>query len=87
MLVGNTNQINRQFRKRLESVLQRITQTSISVIAAGRTDAGVHALGQVVSFRSDKPLTESEWMRALNGLLPQDIGIKSIETVADTFSC
>ena len=72
-------------QERLESVLHRITQTSISVIAAGRTDAGVHALGQVISFRSNKHLTEPEWMRALNGLLPQDIGITSIETVSDTF--
>ncbi|NKB82326.1 MAG: tRNA pseudouridine(38-40) synthase TruA [Nitrospirales bacterium] len=69
----------------LESVLQDITQAPVAVIAAGRTDAGVHALGQVVSFRSDKPLTDPEWMRALNGLLPKDISVKHIERVADTF--
>ena len=38
----------------LESALRELTQETISAVAAGRTDAGVHALGQVVSFRSDR---------------------------------
>lgn len=69
----------------IEDILQRITQTHIAVTGAGRTDAGVHALGQVVSFRSDKTFSMHEWLRALNGLLPADISIRSIEAVADGF--
>lgn len=69
----------------LEDVLQRITQTRVPVTGAGRTDAGVHALGQVASFRCDKTLSIHEWLRALNGLLPPDISIRSIQPVADEF--
>jgi len=69
----------------LEAVLETITQMPTSTIAAGRTDAGVHALGQVVSFRSDKALSLREWTRACNGLLPADISITAIERAADDF--
>ena len=69
----------------IEDVIQRVVQIHVPVTGAGRTDAGVHALGQVVSFRSDKALSEAEWLRALNGLLPQDICVRSVETVAEDF--
>jgi tRNA pseudouridine38-40 synthase len=69
----------------LEAAIEQITQTKVPVVGAGRTDAGVHALGQVVSFRSEKPLSASAWERALNGLLPDDISIRSVEPVADEF--
>ncbi len=69
----------------LEATLQRITQHSVPVIGAGRTDAGTHALGQVASFRSDKALSPEEWKRALNGLLPQDISVLAAEQVPDDF--
>ena len=69
----------------LETALAQISQSSISTIAAGRTDAGVHALGQVVSFRSDKSLSVHEWSRGLNGLLPGDITVQKVEVVDETF--
>ena len=69
----------------LEQVLAQITQTPLSTVAAGRTDAGVHALGQVVSFRSEKILTVSQWRRALNGLLPRDIAVQAIEVAPENF--
>jgi tRNA pseudouridine38-40 synthase len=69
----------------LEQVLAQITQTPISTVAAGRTDAGVHALGQVVSFRSEKSLNLHEWLRALNGLLPGDIAVQGIEFASEKF--
>ncbi len=69
----------------IEDALARITQRPIRTVAAGRTDAGVHATGQVVSFRSEKSLSSSEWTRALNGTLPKDIGILHTETVDDAF--
>ncbi len=69
----------------LESALERISQTPTPVIGAGRTDAGVHALGQVASFRSDRGLAPDEWKRALNGVLPEDITVLSIESVAEDF--
>jgi len=69
----------------LETAIQQITQVHLAVIAAGRTDAGVHALGQVVSFRSEKALNPEEWQRSLNGLLPPDISVRRVESVADDF--
>ncbi len=69
----------------LEDALSQITHCVISTVAASRTDAGVHALDQVVSFRSEKPLSPSEWTRALNGILPKDIGIRHTEIVNDRF--
>jgi tRNA pseudouridine38-40 synthase len=69
----------------VESALRSITQTDIPAIAAGRTDAGVHALGQVVSFACAKPLAPDEWLRALNATLPDDISIRSVESVPDDF--
>ncbi len=69
----------------IEQVLQAVTQTSISVTGAGRTDSGVHAQGQVASFHSDKNLTPMEWKRALNGLLPEDISVRTVELVSNDF--
>ena len=69
----------------VEAALRNITQTDISVIAAGRTDAGVHALGQVISFKTDKPLSPNEWLRALNATLPDDISTRSVERAVDDF--
>ena len=69
----------------VEASLRSITQTDISAIAAGRTDAGVHALGQVVSFKSEKSLSPDDWLRALNATLPEDISVRSVERAADDF--
>lgn len=72
-------------QEKLEEALRQIMQTRISVIAAGRTDAGVHARAQVVSFQCGKRLRPAEWLRALNGLLPSDIGITNVEEMPDGF--
>lgn len=52
---------------------------------AGRTDTGVHALGQVVSLRTGVALPAVELHRALNGILPPDIGVLSCEVVPNEF--
>jgi len=70
----------------LETALHRITHSDISVIGAGRTDSGVHAFGQVASFRSDRAMTPDQWTRALNALLPPDISVRLTEQVADGFN-
>ncbi len=69
----------------LEDALRQITRQSISTISASRTDAGVHALGQVVSFQSDRPFLPYEWTRALNGVLPQAISVRHTEVTTDDF--
>ncbi|MGH7473870.1 MAG: tRNA pseudouridine(38-40) synthase TruA [Candidatus Methylomirabilales bacterium] len=69
----------------IEAAIRRITQTEIPVTGAGRTDAGAHALGQVVSFRSEKSMSPDKWIRGLNGLLPPDISVRSAEIMAENF--
>lgn len=69
----------------VEDALAAIAQTRLTLIGAGRTDAGVHALGQVASFRTDRGLSEREWLRALNAHLPADISARSVEPVSDDF--
>lgn len=62
----------------VETAITNVTQQTIAVVAAGRTDAGVHALGQVVSFRIERDMTAYEWTMALNAHLPADISIRSV---------
>jgi tRNA pseudouridine38-40 synthase len=67
------------------NVLRRLTQEQIHLHGAGRTDAGVHALGQVGSFRTQSALSAEEFQRALNALLPPAIRIASAEEVGPDF--
>jgi tRNA pseudouridine38-40 synthase len=69
----------------LESALRQITQEAVRVTAAGRTDAGVHALGQVVGCRTATRLSNADLQRALNAVLPNDIAVLSIDDAAEGF--
>jgi tRNA pseudouridine38-40 synthase len=68
------------------AVLRRLTQENVQLHGAGRTDAGVHALGQVGSFRTQSPLSAAEFQRALNALLPPTIRIVAAEETGPDFS-
>ena len=59
----------------LEEAITNLSSESVKTFAAGRTDAGVHAAGQVVHFESDFVIPESRWAVALNGKLPFNIRI------------
>ena len=69
----------------IANVLGRLTQERVALHGAGRTDAGVHALGQVASFKTLSPLSGGEFQRALNALLPETIRILGAEEVGPTF--
>jgi len=69
----------------LEKALERILGTSIRVHGAGRTDAGVHAVGQVAHFIADWSHPSADLLRACNAVLPQDITVRSVEHAADDF--
>ena len=69
----------------IERAIRQVTQTTVSVIGAGRTDSGVHARGQVASFRIEHDWPASSWMRALNAVLPKDIAVRSSTLMDDRF--
>ena len=69
----------------LEGALETITQERIRVVAAGRTDSGTHALGQVVAFRTKWRPAVSELHRGWNALLPRDVVAWSLAEVEPGF--
>ncbi len=70
---------------RLEDALSAIEGGPVSVVGAGRTDAGVHALGQVASCRIDHPLPVARLASALNAMLPDDIRVLEVDEVDGAF--
>lgn len=69
----------------VEDALAAIEGRSVVVAGAGRTDAGVHALGQVASVRIEHPIPGDELARALNARLPDQVRVLSVEVAADDF--
>ena len=69
----------------IEKVLSRILSTNIKIYGSGRTDAGVHALGQTFHFDSPKELDVNRTAHSLNELLPEDIRILLLEKVSEDF--
>ncbi len=70
---------------KLTAVLCRMLREEIEVAGSGRTDAGVHALGQVANFKTRSELTCQEILEGLNKYLPEDIAVLSAEEVPDRF--
>jgi tRNA pseudouridine38-40 synthase len=69
----------------LERAVSTFLRTPARVIGSGRTDGGVHALGQVVNFVTEKDFQPHRIRRALNALTPPDITIKEVRIVPDSF--
>ncbi len=69
----------------LTDIVEKLTQRRLIIHAAGRTDAGVHATGQVVNFKTQSALTAEEFQRAFNALLPPTIRINAAEEVGPDF--
>ena len=69
----------------LEEAIEKITHQRVRVLASGRTDAGVHAMGQVVGFFVDTRLTPNDLTRALNAELPADVAVLDTEEAPDGF--
>lgn len=69
----------------IEDALAKIHGHPIGITASGRTDARVHAIGQVFHFDSEKQLPAENWKRALNSLLPKDIRIQKVEAADPDF--
>ena len=69
----------------LKRALRSITGKDHTVYAAGRTDAGAHAAGQVANFHTDGRITPHSMVAALNARLPEDVAVLSAEQVPDDF--
>jgi len=69
----------------IEAAICSTTGQKVNVIGAGRTDAGVHALGQVANFKIDHNLEPARYRDALNYYLPADIHVKHAEEVPEKF--
>lgn len=75
----------RTVQAELEAALSRLTNREIRIVGAGRTDRGVHALGQVASALVPERWDASELRRALNAILPKDIWVAEAEEVDPVF--
>ena len=80
-LSGNTVQ------DRLELAVAKFAARPIRVMCAGRTDAGVHALMQVVHFDTDLQRETSSWVRGTNAFLPSDIAVQWAQVMPEDFHC
>jgi tRNA pseudouridine38-40 synthase len=69
----------RTVQRTLEVALQKLGWQENSILLAGRTDAGVHASGQVIAFRAPWKHSLADLLRAVNALLPQDISFRSLD--------
>jgi pseudouridylate synthase I len=70
----------------IEEVWSRLVEEEVTLATAGRTDTGVHALGQVVNFMTSTRIPEAKIPKAFNSLLPRDIRILQANCVPDNFN-
>lgn len=72
-------------QEHLENALATVAAHPVSVYCAGRTDTGVHALGQVVHFETDSQRSERAWILGTNTNMPNSITVRWAQSVADDF--
>ncbi len=70
---------------KLEDVISRMCGERIEIAGSGRTDAGVHAIGQVANFKADINMSVQEIKEYLNEYLPEDIAVTSVKIVSERF--
>jgi tRNA pseudouridine38-40 synthase len=75
----------RTIQDEIEKILKKLFKNNIHVIGSGRTDSGVHALGQVANFKTHSAMTIERIQRALNANLPEDIAVVKTEEVSKDF--
>lgn len=70
---------------KLERLLSRMCEEEITVQGSGRTDAGVHALGQIVNFHTSATMSLQDMLQYMNQYLPEDIAVVEIDEVSERF--
>lgn len=69
----------------LNNCLTHLFKQEVRVVGSGRTDANVHAIGQVVHFDTDKEINKENLKKGINSILPKDIYVKEVEIVNENF--
>lgn len=69
----------------IEKAIEKVTRQEVRIVGAGRTDAGVHALGQVIAFNVVWRHSAQELQRALNAVLPTDVALRDCRVVSFDF--
>ena len=75
----------RSIQQEIEAAVETMTRSKIKLLGSGRTDAGVHALGQVANFVCATGITPEAFLKGLNSLLPDDIVIRKVEEMPSQF--
>jgi tRNA pseudouridine38-40 synthase len=75
----------RTVQAEVERALSQVAHAPVSTVCAGRTDAGVHARGQVVSFHSTAQRQPKNWLLGANSVLADDVSVRKVVTVHDDF--
>lgn len=73
-------------QEKITSVLKILLKEDINLVGSGRTDSGVHALGQQANFRTEKSINTYRFKHSLNSLLPKDISILDLSEVKENFN-
>jgi tRNA pseudouridine38-40 synthase len=76
---------DRTVQAEIEAAIATMTRQKVTVHGSGRTDAGVHALGQVASFRCKTRLAPEDFLSGLNGLLPADVAVLECREAPEDF--
>ena len=72
-------------QQKIIEAIEVLTKEKVNLIGSGRTDAGVHALGQVANFKIDRELDIYRFSHSLNAILPKDISVTNIEKKSEDF--
>ncbi|QOJ29555.1 MAG: tRNA pseudouridine(38-40) synthase TruA [Ignavibacteriales bacterium] len=72
-------------QQRIKDALQKILRHEVTLTGAGRTDTGVHALGQTANFKTEKELDAFQFLYSLNSMLPYDIAVRDLREVPLSF--
>ncbi|BCJ87309.1 tRNA pseudouridine(38-40) synthase TruA [Effusibacillus dendaii] len=75
----------RTVQGQLQEAIEQLTGEYVQVIGSGRTDAGVHAEGQVANFHTSSKIPVDKWPHALNAVLPDDLVVRAAREVSPTF--
>ena len=82
---GRYSQNGISIQELIQKALSTICRHPVKLIGSGRTDAGVHALGQIANFKTNAPADTYRFLQSLNGLLPKDIRIKGMAPASADF--